>query len=234
MSTHTLARSTRTGHGPTSGPARLACRVRVAAALLVAAPRAEQALVAAMVVVAASASWPFGRGPHPFVAVPASLLLAALVRFHTDRLGGRRSALAAAGAVPRDLVVIQAAGPLGAATAGALIGTVAAFGVGHPTGGEDALLPLGSAVLAVLLRPAWAAASALGAAALAAAVASAAVALSTPAGSGTTLVAATHPRSAIDAGHPPWQHAWLPAAVALVVLIAAQVAVRRRHGRERA
>ena len=131
--------------------------------------------------------------------------------------------------------MIQAAGPVGAATIGAFVGVVAAVAVGHPAAAVNALLPLGATLLAVLLRPSWAAVPALGAATAAAAVASAAVALSPSAGSGTTLVAVTHDHSGIHAaqaaGQQPWQHPWLPTAVALAVLVAAQVAIRRRNGR---
>jgi hypothetical protein len=226
-----------------SSLARLDRRVRVAAGLLAAAPRAEQALISAMAGTAALAAWPLGADVYAFAAIPAVLLLAALIRFHTDRLGARREALAAAGAGPGDLAVIQAAGPLGGTGAGALTGAIAALATGNPQAVAYLLVPLTAAAAATfLLRPAWVGAPALGAAAAAAGVASVAVVLSTPSQPGAALVASAaqaHARTAEvvsvapGAVHAVWGQAWLPAAAALLVLGAAQVAVRKlqHHGR---
>ncbi|NUP47490.1 MAG: hypothetical protein HOW97_09275, partial [Catenulispora sp.] len=117
--------------------ARLDCRVRIAAALLRSAPRGEHLVVAGMVLTSVAAAWPLSGPP---VVIPALLALAALIRHHLDGLDARRDALTAAGADPADTLVIQSAGPLGATGLGALVGGVAALGLGRPV--THALAPV--------------------------------------------------------------------------------------------
>jgi len=220
-----------------SALARLDCRIRVAATLLRAAPRSEQSLVAAMAGAAAVAAWPSPDDVYAFVAVPAVLLLAALVRFHTDRHVGRREALAAAGAKPADLTVIQAAGPLGGTVVGTVAGAVAALATGNPQAVAHGLLPLAVGVIAALmLRPAWIGAPALIAGTAASVVAGVAVALSASAGPAAALVASARSRTAgagvsHGAVRAAWDHGSLPVVAAVIVLVAAQVAVRTLQGR---
>ena len=117
----------------TSTPiARLDYRLRVAATLLRAAPRAEHFLVGGMALASAAAAWPFAGALYPAVAIPALLALAALIRHHLDGLDARREALTAAGADPADALVIQVAGPLGATCAGAVVGIGACVALGRP------------------------------------------------------------------------------------------------------
>jgi hypothetical protein len=220
-----------------SAIARLDCRIRVAATLLRAAPRSEQSLVAAMAAVAAVAAWPLPDDVHLFVAVPAVLLLAALIRFHTDRHVPRREALAAAGAKPADLTVIQAAGPLGGTVVGTVAGALAALVTGNPQAVVHGLLPLAVGVIAAfVLRPAWIGAPALIAGTAASVVAAVAVALSTSAGPAAALVASARSRAvgtgvSHGAARAAWDHRALPVVAAAIVLVAAQVAVRRLQGR---
>ena len=82
--------------------ARFDNRLRIAASLLRAAPRAEHFLVGGMALASAAAAWPVAGASHPAVAIPALLVLAALIRHQLDGLDARRDALTAAGADPAD------------------------------------------------------------------------------------------------------------------------------------
>src|SRR6185312_1381587 len=129
--------------------ARFDYRLRIAASLLRAAPRAEHLLVGGMALASAAAAWPFAGALYPAVAIPALLALAALIRHHLDGLDARRDALSAAGAEPADALVIQIAGPLGATGAGAVVGIGACVASGRPP--AHALLPLAIGLVAALL-----------------------------------------------------------------------------------
>ena len=148
---------------------RLDRRVRVAATLLRAAPRAERRVVAGMALTSTAAAFPIAGAWYPLVAVPALLGLAALIRHHLDGLDGRREALAAAGAGPADILVIQIVPAVAAAGLGVLIGFAATVGRGRFVPTAYTLAPLAAALVAALLiRRSWFGAPALTAGALAA------------------------------------------------------------------
>lgn len=192
--------------------ARLDYRVRVAATLLRSAPRREHMVIAGMALASAAAAWPFGGALYPAVAIPASLVLAALIRHHLDGLDARRDALAAAGANPADALVIQLTGPLGAASAGAAAGIFAAVVLGH--GPAHAVAPLAVGLIAALvIRRRWLGAPALAAGALGA-LAAAAVVLATVS----------------DDAHAT---AWATALTAVLVLAGTQAAIVKRDGLKR-
>jgi hypothetical protein len=205
-------------------------RLRVAAALLRAAPRAEHLIVAGMALASAAASWPFAGALYPAVAIPALLALAALIRHHLDGLDARRDALTAAGADPADTLVIQVAGPLGATCAGTVVGIGASIALGRPS--AHALLPLAVGLIAALLiRRAWLGAPALAAgsvvalatAALVRVSASAAAPLAEARSRGTAV--AHLPQAAASA----WSATWPTALAAALALTAAQLVIARRQ-----
>lgn len=209
--------------------ARFDYRLRIAASLLRAAPRAEHLLVGGMALASAAAAWPFAGALYPAVAIPALLVLAALIRHHLDGLDARRDALTAAGAEPADALVIQIAGPLGATSAGAVVGIGARIALGRPP--AHALLPLAiGLVAALLIRRTWLGAPALTAgsvAALATATlvrmtASAAAPLPEPRSRGLAPL----PHVADSAA---WSAAWPTALTAVLTLTAAQLVIDRRQ-----
>ncbi|WP_194925043.1 hypothetical protein [Catenulispora pinisilvae] len=210
--------------------ARFDYRLRVAAALLRAAPRAEHVLVGAMAVASAAAAWPFAGPLYPAVAIPALLALAALIRHHLDGLDARRDALTAAGADPADTLVIQIAGPLAATGVGAVLGGAAATALGRPS--APAFLPLIIALVAALLiRRSWLGAPALATGAVVALVTAALVRVSTSAAapvaearSRGAVLPLPHAASASAAGT-----AWPTALAAVLALSTVQLVIARRR-----
>jgi hypothetical protein len=218
---------------------RLDCRVRLALRLLRAGRRSELAIVSAMTFAALAAAWPVAGDVYSFVAIPSAFLLAALIRLHADGLDNRRLALEAAGANPQDTAVITAVTPLAAAATGSIGGAIAAIAADQPQATPHALLPLLIGAIATLvLRPRWIGAPALAAGTAAAAVAAVAIAVSTTGASAgtasTALVASATSARAADAAETAWSHGSLPAVAAALVLVAAQVAGRKRQARSRA
>lgn len=210
--------------------ARFDCRLRIAASLLRAAPRAEHLLVGAMALASAAAAWPFAGALYPAVAIPALLALAALIRHHLDGLDARREALTAAGAEPADSLVIQVAGPLGATGAGAVVGIGACAALVRPP--THALVPLAVGLIAALLiRRTWLGAPALTAGSVTALAAAALVRISAPA-----VPPLAEPRSR-GVAHLPhiadsaaaWSTAWPTALTAVLTLTAAQLIITRRQ-----
>jgi hypothetical protein len=218
--------------------ARLDCLVRVAIRLFLAAERTELLTIAGAVIAATAAAWPAPASVYPYVAIPAVLLLATLIRVNADSLDSRRQALASAGANPTDTRIITAVCPLAASAAGATAGIAASIATGHPHAAGHALLPLLVVVIAmIVLRPKWIGAPALAAGTAAASVAAVAVTLSVPTGAGTStaLVASTTSAAArAAAAGAEWNYASLPAVAAVLVLVAAQVAGRKLNARSRA
>ncbi|MBS2537327.1 hypothetical protein KGQ20_31685 [Catenulispora sp. NF23] len=212
--------------------ARFDYRLRVAASLLRAAPRAEHVLVGGMAVASAAAAWPFAGPLYPAVAIPALLALAALIRHHLDGLDARRDALTAAGADPADTLVIQIAGPLAATGVGAVLGGAAATALGRSS--APALLPLLTAVVAALLiRRSWLGAPALATGAVVALVTAALVRVST---SAAAPVAEARSRAAVgplphaaSASASALGTAWPTALAAVLALSAVQLAIARRR-----
>ena len=218
--------------------ARFDYRLRIAAALLRAAPRAEHLLVGGMALASAAAAWPFAGALYPAVAIPALLALAALIRHHLDSLGARREALTAAGADSADTLVIQVAGPLGATCAGAVLGIGASIAVGRPP--AHALLPLAvGLVAALLIRRAWLGAPALATGAVVALVTAALVRVSASASTAAPLAEARSRSGAVvhlpqavaatPAGASAWSAAWPTALAAILALTAAQLVIARRQ-----
>jgi hypothetical protein len=212
--------------------ARFDCRLRIAASLLRAAPRAEHLLIAGMALASAAAAWPFAGALYPAVAIPALLALAALIRHHLDGLDARREALIAAGAEPADSLVIQVAGPLGATCAGAVVGIGACAALGRPS--AHALVPLAVGLIAALLiHRTWLGAPALTAGSVAA---PAAAALTRISASASTAPPLAEPRSR-GVAHLPhvadsaaaWSAAWPTALTAVLTLTAAQLVIMRRQ-----
>jgi hypothetical protein len=215
--------------------ARFDYRLRIAADLLRAAPRAEHLLVGGMAAASAAAAWPFAGTLYPAVAIPALLALAALIRHHLDGLDARRDALAAAGAEPADALVIQVAGPLAATGTGALAGIGACLALGRPP--AHVLLPIAvGLVAALLLRRTWIGAPALAAGALAALVTAV---LSRGSSSATAPIVEARSRG-VHLHHATasvWSATWPSALAAALTLTAAQVVLTRRRqilGRARA
>lgn len=205
--------------------ARFDYRLRIAASLLRAAPRAEHLLVGGMALTSAAAAWPFAGALYPAVAIPALLALAALIRHHLDGLGARREALAAAGAEPADALVIQLAGPLGATCVGAFAGTSAGVAIGRPP--THALLPLAvGLVTALLMRRTWLGAPALAIGSLTALATAALVRMSA-----TAAAPLPETRSRIVANIPAsaWSTFWPTALAAVLALAAAQLVIARRR-----
>jgi hypothetical protein len=214
--------------------ARFDYRLRIAADLLRAAPRAEHLLVGGMAAASAAAAWPFAGTLYPAVAIPALLALAALIRHHLDGLDARRDALAAAGAEPADALVIQVAGPLAATGTGALAGIGACLALGRPP--AHVLLPIAVGLVAALvLRRTWIGAPALAAGALAALVTAV---LSRVSSSAAPIVEARS--RGVHLHHATasvWSATWPSALAAALTLTAAQVVLTRRRqilGRARA
>ena len=208
--------------------ARFDYRLRIAAALLRAAPRAEHLVVGGMAVASTAAAWPFGGALYPAVAIPALLALAALIRHHLDGLDARREALAAAGADPADSLVIQVAGPLGATCAGAMAGLGACVALGRPSVHAFAPIAVGL-IAALLIRRAWIGAPALAAGSVAALATAALVRLST---SAAAPVAEARSRGSAHLVAPSvslWSAAWPSALAAVLTLIAAQLVSTRRR-----
>ena len=210
--------------------ARFDNRLRIAASLLRAAPRTEHLLVGAMGLASAAAAWPFAGALCPAVAIPALLALAALVRYHLDGLGARREALTAAGAKPADALVIQVAGPIGAAWAGAVVGFGASLALGRPS--AHALVPIAVGLVAALLvRRTWIGAPALVAGSVAALATAAVVRVSA---SAVVPLAETRSRGAVVMRLPQhtasvWSAAWPTALAAVLTLTAVQLAIARRQ-----
>ena len=214
--------------------ARFDYRLRVAAALLRAAPRAEHLLVGGMALASAAAAWPFAGTVHPAVAIPALLALAALMRHHLDGLDARREALTAAGADPADTLVIHVAGPLGAACAGTVLGIAASVALGRPS--APALLPLAVGVIAALfIRRAWIGAPALVTGSVVALATAALVRVSASpvrplAEARSRGIAVGHVRQAAAAASvSAWSAAWPTALAAALALIVAQLVITRRQ-----
>ncbi|MEY9862334.1 hypothetical protein ABH935_007979 [Catenulispora sp. GAS73] len=207
-------------------------RLRIAAELLRAAPRAEHLLIGGMALASAAAAWPFAGALYPAVAIPALLALAALIRHHLDGLGARRDALTAAGADPADTLVIQVAGPLGAACAGTVLGLGASIAAGRPP--AHALLPLVVGVVAALLiRRAWIGAPALATGSVVALVTAALVRVSASASAAAPLAEARSRGGAIvhlpHADASAWSAAWPTALAAVLALTATQLVIARRQ-----
>lgn len=214
--------------------ARFDYRLRIAASLLRAAPRAEHLLVGGMALASAAAAWPFAGVLYPAVAIPALLALAALIRHHLDGLDARREALTAAGAEPADSLVIQVAGPLGATCAGTVVGIGAFVALGRPP--AHAFLPLAVGLMAALLiRRTWLGAPALTAGS-AAALATAALVRISASASTSAAPPLAEPRSR-GVAHLPhvadsaaaWSAAWPTALTAVLTLTAAQLVITRRQ-----
>jgi hypothetical protein len=220
---------------PAARLARLDCQIRIALRLLRGATHREHLVLTAMAAAATAIAWPFPGTVHALVAIPGVLLLTALIRLHEDGLTERRNALTCAGADPADATVITAIGPIAAAVAGSVVGAVAAVAAGHPTAvATHAALPLLAGTIAtVVLRPKWIGAPALAAATIAAAVAALAVVVSDPSSRSTALVAATTAGSGAGSHAAGWGHGSLPAVAAALVLVATQVAGRKRQARSR-
>jgi hypothetical protein len=225
-----------------STPAHLDARVGIGLMLLRAAAPREQGLALAMAAVAAVAAAPLPVEVYAIAAVPALLALAALIRYHADGLDARREALAWAGARPGDQAVIQATAPMAAAAAGALLGIVAAVATGRPWAVLYAPLPLAVAALATfLLRPKLVGAFALAVGAAAGLLAATAAALTGTPGS-SALVADVQTRSPGPAAAPnpalgpeAWHRGLTAMAVAVTVLVASQVALKKLNaGKDRA
>ncbi|ACU70462.1 conserved hypothetical protein [Catenulispora acidiphila DSM 44928] len=210
--------------------ARFDYRLRIAADLLRAAPRAEHLVVGGMALASAAGAWPFGGALYSAVAIPALLVLAALIRHHLDGLGARREALAAAGADPADALVIQVAGPLGATCVGAMVGLGACVALGRAP--VHALAPLAVGVVAALLvRRAWIGAPALVAGSLGALATAALVRLATS-GSPAAPVAEARSRASVHLVQPAasvWSAAWPTVLAAVFTLVAAQLVITRRR-----
>jgi hypothetical protein len=211
--------------------ARFDYRLRIAASLLRAAPRAEHLLVGGMALASGVAAWPFAGALYPALAIPALLALAALIRHHLDGLDARREALTAAGAEPADSLVIQLAGPFGATCAGAVVGIGACAALGRPW--AHALLPLAVGLIAALLvRRVWLGAPALTAGSVAALTTAPLVRVS----ASVATSPLTEPRSrgvahlhhAADTA-AAWSAAWPTALTAVLTLTAAQIVVTRRQ-----
>jgi len=225
--------------------ARLDYRVRIAASLLRAAPRAEHLTVIGMALTSLAAAWPFEGAAYPLVAIPALLALAALIRYHLDGLDVRRDALAAAGANAADSLVIQVAGPFAAISVGAFVGLVAAVALGGSP--AHALGPLAAGVVAALLiRRRWLGAPALAAGALGALVTAVIVHATTPdthlrlaeprarsatSGLSTLQVVPRAPTlPVVPVAHvSAWAAAWPTALTALLILAATQAAIAKRE-----
>ncbi|MEZ0108368.1 hypothetical protein ABH920_002366 [Catenulispora sp. EB89] len=212
--------------------ARFDYRLRIAAALLRAAPRAEHLLVGGMALASAAAAWPFAGALYPAVAIPALLALAALIRHHLDGLDARRDALTAAGADPADTLVIQVAGPLGATCAGTVLGIGASVAVGRPP--AHALLPLAvGLVAALLIRRAWLGAPALATGSVVALVTAALVRVSSSASTAAPLAEARSRSGAVvhlpQATASAWSAAWPTALAAVLALAATQLVIARRQ-----
>ena len=213
--------------------ARFDNRLRIAASLLRAAPRTEHLLVGAMGLASAAAAWPFAGALYPAVAIPALLALAALIRYHLDGLGARREALTAAGAKPADALVIQVAGPIGAAWAGAVVGFGASLALGRPS--AHALVPIAVGLVAALLvRRTWIGAPALVAGSVAALATAAVVRVSASAGTQATPPTEPRSRGAVVMRLPQhtasvWSAAWPTALAAVLTLTAVQLAIARRQ-----
>ena len=227
---------------PTTPITRFDYRLRIAAALLRAAPRAEHLIVGGMALTATAAAWPFAGTLYPAVAIPALLALAALIRHHLDGLDVRREALTAAGADPADTLVIQVAGPLGAACAGTVVGIGASVALGRPS--AHALLPLAVGLIAALLiRRAWLGAPALATGSVVALATAALVRVSASASAAAPLAEARSRSGAIvhlpqtvatatattDASASAWSAAWPTALAAILALTAAQLVIARRQ-----
>lgn len=213
-------------------------RLRIAAALLRAAPRAEHLLVGGMALASAAAAWPFAGSLYPAVAIPALLALAALIRHHLDGLGARREALTAAGAEPADTLVIQVAGPLGAACSGTAVGIAASIVAGRPS--AHALLPLAvGLVAALLIRRAWLGAPALATGSVVALVTAALVRVSWSSSAAAPLAEARSRSGAVvhlpqavaatAADASAWSAAWPTALAAILALTATQLVIARRQ-----
>lgn len=207
--------------------ARFDYRLRIAADLLRAAPRAEHVLVGGMGLASAIAAWPFAGTLYPAVAIPALLALAALIRHHLDGLDARRDALTAAGAEPADALVIQVAGPLAATGTGAMAGLGACVALGRPP--AHVLLPIAVGLIAALvIRRTWIGAPALAAGSLAALVTSVLFRLSASAVAPVAQARArvVHPHHATAS---VWSATWPTALVAVLTLTAAQLISTRRQ-----
>ena len=207
--------------------ARFDYRLRVAATLLRAAPRAEHFTVAGMALTAAAAAWPFAGALYPEVAIPALLALAALIRHDLDGLDARRDALAAAGAEPADTLVIQVAGPLAATAAGAVAGMGASVALLQPP--IHALVPVVVGLVAALsIRRGWLGAPALAIGAVAASGTAALLRLSVSAAAplpdfrSREIAPLPHAASA-------WSTAWPTALAGVLTLAAVQLAITRRQ-----
>lgn len=212
----------------TAPMARFDNRLRLAATLLRAAPRAEHLVVAGMTLASAAAAWPFTGAMYPAVAVPAILTLAALIRHHLDGLGARREALVAAGADPGDTLVIQIAGPLGATWAGAVAGLGASVVLGRSP--VPATAPIAVGLIATLLiRRTWLGAPALATASVAASATATLLRLSA---SPAAPVVEARSRTSVHhvAGSAAaWSVGWPTALAAVLTLTAVQVAIARRQ-----
>lgn len=211
--------------------ARFDYRLRVAADLLRAAPRAEHLIVGGMTLASAAAAWPFAGALHPAVAIPALLALAALIRHDLDGLDARREALTAAGADPADTLVIQVAGPLGATCAGAVAGLGASMVTGRPA--SHAVIPIAVGLIAALLiRRTWIGAPALATGALAAVATAALLRVSASTGSPAVPLAEARSRTMPLLHHvaaSAWDTAWPTALAAVLTLTAVQLVVARRQ-----